>query len=109
MHESAVVTHDLDCLQINNLQIDTNDNEELEEDDDGGLQRITEDSDEEFVPVPSSLAPSTSTARRRRAQSSSDKCANGETVEEDSKKDSVQCPTCDKSFKSKYYLKVHNR
>lgn len=103
-------------LQITELQIDINDNgvsrviEEVEEDDDGGFEGITEDSDEEYVPAdePTSLAPSTSTARRRKSQSKSDKNANGKAVEEDSK-DSVQCPICDKSFKSKYYLKVHNR
>ncbi|XP_062283684.1 telomere zinc finger-associated protein [Scomber scombrus] len=103
--------------EINELQIDINDKgvsrviEEADEDDDGGFEGITEDSDEEYVPVnePSSLAPSTSTARRRKSQIKLDKNGNGEVAEEDSKKDSVQCPICHKSFKSKYYLKVHNR
>nr|XP_019960838.1 PREDICTED: zinc finger and BTB domain-containing protein 48 isoform X1 [Paralichthys olivaceus] len=100
------------------LQIDINDNgvnqvtEEAEEDDDvGEFEGITEGSDEEYVPVaePTPSASSATTARRRRAQKKTAKAENGEAVEEDSKKDSVQCPICDKSFKSKYYLKVHNR
>ncbi len=112
-------------MQVTDLQIDVSDNgvsqvteeveeEEEEEDDDddvGDFEGVTEDTDEEYVPIaePSSLAPSTSTARKRKAQSKTDKNENGEALEEDSKKDSVQCPVCDKSFKSKYYLKVHNR
>lgn len=106
------------CIWLD-LQVDINDNgvsqameEEEEEDDVGDFERMTEeDTDEEYIPVeePSSLSPSTSTARRRKAQSKTDRKENGEAVEEDSKKDSVQCPSCDKSFKSKYYLKVHNR
>ncbi|XP_035863930.1 telomere zinc finger-associated protein [Sander lucioperca] len=105
--------------EVMDLQVDINDNgvsqameEEEEEDDVGDFERMTEeDTDEEYIPVeePSSLSPSTSTARRRKAQSKTDRKENGEAVEEDSKKDSVQCPSCDKSFKSKYYLKVHNR
>ncbi|TDH10166.1 hypothetical protein EPR50_G00072070 [Perca flavescens] len=105
--------------EITDLQVDINENgvsqaieEEEEEDDVGDLGGMTEeDTDEEYVPVeePSSLSPSTSTARRRKAQSTTDGKENGEAVEEDSKKDSVKCPSCDKSFKSKYYLKVHNR
>ncbi|XP_035513312.1 telomere zinc finger-associated protein [Morone saxatilis] len=105
--------------EVTELQIDENDNgvghvigEVEEEDDDvGDFEGITEDTDEEYVPIaePSSIAPSTSTARKRKALSKTDKNENGEAVEEDSKKDSVQCPICGKSFKSKYYLKVHNR
>ncbi|XP_040909584.1 telomere zinc finger-associated protein isoform X2 [Toxotes jaculatrix] len=105
---------------ITELQIDMNDNgvrqvveepEEEEDDDVGDFEGIAEGSDEEYVPVaePTSSAPSTSTARKRKAQSKTEKIENGEAVEEDAKKDSVQCPICDKSFKSKYYLKVHNR
>lgn len=102
-------------FQITDLQIDINDNgvsqvmQEVEDDDVGDFEGLPEDTDEEYVPVnePSSLAPST--ARKRKAQGKTDKNKNGEAVEEDSKKDYVQCPICDKSFKSKYYLKVHNR
>ncbi|XP_037627795.1 telomere zinc finger-associated protein isoform X2 [Sebastes umbrosus] len=103
--------------EMPDLQIYINDNgvsqvvgeEEDEEEDVGGFGEITEDTDEEYVPVeePGSSAPSTSTARKRKSKT--EKNENGEAAKEDSKKDSVQCPTCDKSFKSKYYLKVHNR
>uniref|UniRef100_A0A3Q3XBH8 Uncharacterized protein n=1 Tax=Mola mola TaxID=94237 RepID=A0A3Q3XBH8_MOLML len=93
------------------LRIDLNDlsvcqaPEEPEEDDDvGNFEGIAEDTDEEYV-----CFPSTSTARMRKAQCKTGKTENGEAVEGDARKDSVQCPTCDKSFKSKYYLKVHNR
>ncbi|KAI4823418.1 hypothetical protein KUCAC02_012002 [Chaenocephalus aceratus] len=71
--------------EVSDLQIDLNDNK------------------------PGSLSPSTSTAQKRKAQSKTDKSENGEAVEEDSKKDCVLCPICNKSFRSKYYLKVHNR
>ncbi|KAM4610580.1 telomere zinc finger-associated protein [Polymixia lowei] len=104
------------ATEMAELQIDINDNgvshvNEDEEDDDGDFEGLNEDSDEEYVPVaqPSSIAPSTSTNRRRRVQSRADKKENGEAAEDDSKNGSVQCPTCDKTFRSKYYLKVHNR
>ncbi len=82
-----------------------------EEDDVGDFEGIAEDTDEEYVPMaePSSLNPSTSTAQKRVSQRKTDKKENGEAVGEDPKKDYVQCPICGKSFKSKYYLKVHNR
>lgn len=98
-------------FQVAELRIDLNDlsvcqaPEEPEEDDDvGNFEGIAEDTDEEYV-----CFPSTSTARMRKAQCKTGKTENGEAVEGDARKDSVQCPTCDKSFKSKYYLKVHNR
>ncbi|XP_029012140.1 telomere zinc finger-associated protein [Betta splendens] len=114
--------------KITELHIDINDNagsqvieepEEEEEDDDdddedndvGNFETITEGSDDEYVPVdessPSAL--STSTARKRKFQSKMDKNETDPAVDKDSKKACVQCPICDKSFKSKYYLKVHNR
>ncbi|XP_020506992.2 telomere zinc finger-associated protein isoform X1 [Labrus bergylta] len=109
--------------EVTELQIDLNERDvgqvaegavEEEDDDDedvGDFEELNEDTDEEYVPVaePSSLASSTSTPRKRRATSKTEKKENGEEVEEDSKKDCVRCPVCDKSFKSKYYLKVHNR
>ncbi|KAG7520919.1 telomere zinc finger-associated protein-like [Solea senegalensis] len=104
--------------EIADLQIAINDssvrqeNEAAEEDDDiGEFEPITEGSDEEYVPIaePASSSTASSTARRRNVQSKTMKNEKEETVEEDSKKDSVQCPVCEKSFKSKYYLKVHNR
>ncbi|XP_033483956.2 uncharacterized protein LOC117257763 isoform X3 [Epinephelus lanceolatus] len=101
--------------EVTDSQTDTNDygvwqikeEEEEEYDDVGNVEGITENTDEEYVPVhkPSSSAMSTT----RKARSETDKNENDEAVEKDSKKGSVQCPVCDKTFKSKYYLKVHNR
>lgn len=112
-------------LQEPELQIDTNDpgvcradeeaaSEEIEEedgDDAGEFEPIPEDTDEEYMPTKEirSLSPSTSAARKHKAPCKTDKLENGEAAEGESKKNSVQCPVCDKSFKSKYYLKVHNR
>lgn len=118
LNMEVIITPDLCCLQVTEPQIAGNNNgasqatEEAEEDDDGGdIDGVAEDTDEEYVPIaePSSLSPSPSTARKRKTVCKPDKNENGEAVEEESKKDSVQCPVCDKSFKSKYYLKVHNR
>ncbi|KAM8863463.1 telomere zinc finger-associated protein isoform 2-T5 [Spinachia spinachia] len=114
--------------EITDLQIDMNDNAvgqvpeggggggeeegEDDEDDGGEFEGITEDTDEEYVPVrePAPSAPSTSTTRKGKVQSGTHHLlVSSSTFEEDSKKDCVQCPVCDKSFKSKYYLKVHNR
>nr|XP_033483956.1 telomere zinc finger-associated protein-like isoform X2 [Epinephelus lanceolatus] len=101
--------------EVTDSQTDTNnygvwqikEEEEEEYDDVGNVEGITENTDEEYVPVhkPSSSAMSTT----RKARSETDKNENDEAVEKDSKKGSVQCPVCDKTFKSKYYLKVHNR
>lgn len=86
---------------------------EVEAEEDNGdvdvLDETPEDTDEEYAPAakPSSSAasPSTSKGQTGKAQRETSKNKNGA----DSKKDSVQCPICFKSFKSKYYLKVHNR
>ncbi|KAK9515134.1 hypothetical protein VZT92_025803 [Zoarces viviparus] len=100
------------------LQFDINDSGESqvlevveeEEDNVGDSEGIPEDTDEEYVPVeePISSASSTSKARKCKVRSKTDQNENGEAVEE-YLKDYVQCPICDKFFKSKYYLKVHNR
>lgn len=120
LHSSQTTWINPSCLvQVTELQVETNENgvtkvtggaagdEEEEEDDDnvGDFEGIHDDSDEEYVPVaePSSSA---ATPQKRKAQSKTNKT---EKAEEDSKQDSVQCPVCNKSFKSKYYLKVHNR
>ncbi|CAL8368186.1 unnamed protein product [Lota lota] len=78
------------------------------EDGGGGFEAVDEDSDEEYVPVaaPSSVPVS---SRRSKAPRKAEKKENGEATEADPKKASVQCPVCNKTFRSKYYLKVHNR
>lgn len=109
------------CLQVTELQI--NDNvisqvsggvEAEDDNDDVGIpEEIPEDTDEEYVPAAepasSTTSPSTSTRQTCKAQSQTNKNKNGQAMEDDSKKASVQCPICFKAFKSKYYLKVHNR
>ncbi|XP_006811070.2 telomere zinc finger-associated protein, partial [Neolamprologus brichardi] len=74
-------------------------------------EEIPEDTDEEYVPAtkPASSTTSSSTATGQKCKSQTNKNKNGQAMEDDSKKASVQCPICFKAFKSKYYLKVHNR
>ncbi|XP_042347661.1 telomere zinc finger-associated protein-like [Plectropomus leopardus] len=78
------------------------DNDDDDDDDIEDFEVIIEDSDEEYVPdyERSSLTPSTSTTCRNRSKPEKNK--NGEAVK-------VECPICHKTFKRKYYLKVHNR
>ncbi|KAL1020590.1 hypothetical protein UPYG_G00002130 [Umbra pygmaea] len=82
-----------------------------DDDDDGGgvlMEVVDEDTDEEYMPdvLPSS---STSSKGRRKRPGKVVNKENGEGAAGTSKKGSVQCPTCNKTFLSKYYLKVHNR
>ncbi|XP_041859543.1 telomere zinc finger-associated protein isoform X2 [Melanotaenia boesemani] len=82
-----------------------------EEDDVGDFEPVTDDTDEEYVPPVESTSSAwlTSASEKRKAQVKTNKNKSIDAVEEDFRKDSVQCPICHKSFKSKYYLKVHNR
>ncbi|KAM9343540.1 zinc finger and BTB domain-containing protein 8A isoform 1-T2 [Pholidichthys leucotaenia] len=84
--------------------------EEEDHDDVYDFEGINDHADEEYVPdaEPTSSPPSTSTAQRRNSRTKKNK-KHSEEVKDDSKKDHVLCPICHKSFKSKYYLKVHNR
>lgn len=85
--------------------------EEEEEEDDADNSEGVEDTDEEYVPTaePTSSALPEVTTQNHKAESKPNKNKNSDSTEEDSKKNFVQCPICHKSFKSKYYLKVHNR
>lgn len=106
-------------LQAGDLQIEANDvgepaevvEEEVDDDDDAAdsFEPIAEETDEEYVPAAEASCLSTSVPRKRKSQLKTDKPENKEAVEGESKKEAVQCPICNKSFKSKYYLKVHNR
>lgn len=104
-------------LQVGELQIEANDvgepAEEEDDDDDAveSFEPIAEETDGEYVPAAeaSCLSASVASARKRKSQLKTDKPENKEAAEGESKKESVQCPVCDKAFKSKYYLKVHNR
>ncbi|XP_030209984.1 telomere zinc finger-associated protein isoform X2 [Gadus morhua] len=78
------------------------------EDRGGGFDAVDEDSDEEYVPVAEPSAVPVSSGRSKVPQKA-EKKENGEATEADPKKPSVQCPVCNKTFRSKYYLKVHNR
>ncbi|XP_030623533.1 telomere zinc finger-associated protein [Chanos chanos] len=77
-------------------------------DEDGGeIEVFTEDTDEEYVP---NSMPATMATSQRGPRRPSRKAVNKENgASKDKKKDTVQCPTCHKTFLSKYYLKVHNR
>ncbi|XP_065141852.1 telomere zinc finger-associated protein isoform X2 [Paramisgurnus dabryanus] len=86
---------------------DVNNNEDEDDDRDASMEFLNEGTDEEYVPHDS---PSTSkTPRRKRKQQKRTNKENGEEMSKSSEKGSVQCPTCNKTFLSKYYLKVHNR
>lgn len=110
------------CLQGSERQTEADDvgepaaeDEDKDDDDDDAavesLEPVTEETDEEYVPAAelSCLSASVPSARKRKAPLQTDKTENKEVVEGESRKDCVLCPICDKSFKSKYYLKVHNR
>lgn len=68
---------------------------------------LNEGTDEEYVPH-DSPSPTPKTPRRKQKRKNTNK-ENGEDASKASKKGSVECPTCHKTFLSKYYLKVHNR
>lgn len=84
--------------------------EEAGDDDGGEVEGIVDDTDEEYLPPAESGSATSpaSTAQKRKLQSKTNS-KNNDGVEECSNKGSAQCPVCLKSFKSKYYLKVHNR
>ncbi|KAL7864269.1 hypothetical protein AOLI_G00156890 [Acnodon oligacanthus] len=73
------------------------------------LNVFPEDTDEEYVPHDSPVTPSKSPRGKRKRKGKATNKENGEASQKDVKKGSVQCPTCHKTFLSKYYLKVHNR
>uniref|UniRef100_A0AAZ3PB15 Zinc finger and BTB domain containing 48 n=1 Tax=Oncorhynchus tshawytscha TaxID=74940 RepID=A0AAZ3PB15_ONCTS len=86
--------------------------DEEDYDDDGGggdlVEGVAEDTDEEYVPH--ALLPTSSSPKgRRKGPTKAVNKENGERAAKGSTKGSVQCPTCNKTFLSKYYLKVHNR
>ncbi|XP_041701602.1 telomere zinc finger-associated protein-like [Coregonus clupeaformis] len=87
------------------------DEEDYDDDDGSGgdlVEGVDEDTDEDYVPH---ALPSTSSSPkgRRKGPGKAVNKENGEGEAKGSTKGSVQCPTCNKTFLSKYYLKVHNR
>ncbi|XP_023847399.1 telomere zinc finger-associated protein isoform X1 [Salvelinus sp. IW2-2015] len=105
---------DLSYKANSHLQpLDEEDDDDDDDDDDGGgggdlVEGVAEDTDEEYVPH---ALPSTSSSPkgRRKGPTKAVNKENGERAAKGSTKGSVQCPTCNKTFLSKYYLKVHNR
>ncbi|KAF4096672.1 telomere zinc finger-associated protein isoform X1 [Onychostoma macrolepis] len=95
--------------------VDNQNDNDVDNDDDDDSDRgdsmdiLIEGTDEEYVPHDSPCSTSkTPRGKRKRHEKSTNK-ENGEGTSKDRKKGSVQCPTCHKTFLSKYYLKVHNR
>lgn len=78
--------------------------------DNAGLDALSEGTDEEYIPSssPTVIAMSGHRLKRRNHRKTLNKEKGDDTTKE-SRKGSVQCPTCHKTFLSKYYLKVHNR
>ncbi|XP_026092658.1 telomere zinc finger-associated protein-like isoform X1 [Carassius auratus] len=86
------------------------DNEDDDDSDRGGsMDILIEGTDEEYVPHDSPCSTSKTPRGTCKRHKRSTNKKNGEGTSKDSKKGSVQCPTCHKTFLSKYYLKVHNR
>ncbi|KAM4738384.1 uncharacterized protein zbtb48 [Anableps anableps] len=109
--QSEVMELKVDKDRSSDSQLADETAEEAGDDDGGELEGIADDTDEEYLPPAesSSATPPASIAQKRKAQSKTNNSKNDDGVEEDSNKGSAQCPVCLKSFKSKYYLKVHNR
>ncbi|KAJ8265596.1 hypothetical protein COCON_G00146950 [Conger conger] len=82
---------------------------ENEDEDYGEVDGPQEDTDEEYLPRSLPVATGGPQRTKRRGRGKAVNKENGEGAVRDSKRNSVQCPTCHKTFLSKYYLKVHNR
>ncbi|XP_048872206.1 telomere zinc finger-associated protein isoform X2 [Brienomyrus brachyistius] len=82
---------------------------DIEDEDCGEVDGQHEDTDDEYMPHSlAGIGPAPQQVKRRRRRKAISK-ENGEQAGGDPKRGSVQCPTCQKTFFSKYYLKVHNR
>ncbi|XP_028849539.1 telomere zinc finger-associated protein isoform X2 [Denticeps clupeoides] len=78
-----------------------------EEDMDGAADAVIVDTDEEYIPSNSPTTAAPPRARKKGKAKASDE--DSADMPKGNKKGSVECPTCHKTFLSKYYLKVHNR
>ncbi|XP_042334684.1 telomere zinc finger-associated protein [Sceloporus undulatus] len=80
-----------------------------------GAGRGKKETDEDYVPGRKSIRTKRRTPLARKPTASSKAAGNSDTLEAGLLRnrrgttDPVECPTCHKSFLSKYYLKVHNR
>uniref|UniRef100_A0A8C8G0H0 Zinc finger and BTB domain containing 48 n=1 Tax=Oncorhynchus tshawytscha TaxID=74940 RepID=A0A8C8G0H0_ONCTS len=103
-------TTEVDLSYKANSHLQPLDEEDYDDDGGGGdlVEGVAEDTDEEYVPH--ALLPTSSSPKgRRKGPTKAVNKENGERAAKGSTKGSVQCPTCNKTFLSKYYLKVHNR
>ncbi|XP_028308090.1 telomere zinc finger-associated protein isoform X2 [Gouania willdenowi] len=85
--------------------------EEDEDEDAEDFQDISDDTDEDYVPA-AEATPSSPAAQEEKIQNKTSETKNEDKDDDDSTTDSEKkkkCLICNKSFKSKYYLKVHNR
>uniref|UniRef100_A0AAY4EDX9 Zinc finger and BTB domain containing 48 n=1 Tax=Denticeps clupeoides TaxID=299321 RepID=A0AAY4EDX9_9TELE len=74
---------------------------------DGAADAVIVDTDEEYIPSNSPTTAAPPRARKKGKAKASDE--DSADMPKGNKKGSVECPTCHKTFLSKYYLKVHNR
>ncbi|KAM9445317.1 telomere zinc finger-associated protein isoform 1-T2 [Clarias gariepinus] len=90
---------------------DDQNSDPVEDDDDEeeGEGTFTVDTDEEYVPNDSPIASPKGPRGKRKPKGRVSGKENGGGSSEGANNRSVQCPTCHKTFLSKYYLKVHNR
>ncbi|XP_019721570.1 zinc finger and BTB domain-containing protein 48 [Hippocampus comes] len=94
MQRSALLSHMKDEVPV--------------EDESNHFEMTVQDSDEEYVPTHKSSSAVASAPRARQHRASLRESGDGKTAEGEPE-NSVCCPVCHKVFKSKYYLKVHNR
>ncbi|XP_051516959.1 telomere zinc finger-associated protein-like isoform X2 [Myxocyprinus asiaticus] len=114
-----LIHHDLSETEVDGSVLNQNDNDDQDDVDndydddenDGGdcMDILIKGSDEEYVPHDSPCSTSKGPQGKCKQQGKNTNKENGEGTSKDTKKGSVQCPTCHKTFLSKYYLKVHNR
>uniref|UniRef100_A0A1A8PCW3 Zinc finger and BTB domain containing 48 n=1 Tax=Nothobranchius pienaari TaxID=704102 RepID=A0A1A8PCW3_9TELE len=81
--------------------------EEREDEGAGDLEGAADDTDEEYFLIAENSPTSVSTLATQKCKTQNK--TNDKNVAAAENKDPVACPICNKSFKSKYYLKVHNR
>uniref|UniRef100_A0A8C2G967 Zinc finger protein 865 n=1 Tax=Cyprinus carpio TaxID=7962 RepID=A0A8C2G967_CYPCA len=95
---------------VDNQNDDDVDNEDDDDSDRGGsMDILNEGTDEEYVPHDSPCSTSKTPQGKCKRHKRSTNKENGKGTSKDSKKGSVQCPTCHKTFLSKYYPGFHFR
>lgn len=95
-------------LQVDGSEVVMNENGDDDEDEDVGGDVEGLDTDEEYVPTALPIG-TTAPRGKRKGRGKAVNKVNGTEAVKSAKKGPVQCPTCNKTFLSRYYLKVHNR